>query len=77
MAQHCLFMVSPTAHDLGDFRPFQARKRGKNCVSVVRSSGGQEWTLDAKVRDTLYLKATAMDGSYWNINFCVQFVPKI
>ena len=44
---------------------------------LVRSSGGREGTLDAKVGDTLYLKATSMDGSFWYINFCVQFVPKM
>ena len=44
---------------------------------LVRFSGGRHTFLEAKVGDTLYLKVTSMDGSYWYINFCVLFVPKM
>ncbi len=43
----------------------------------VSSTGGRDWTFDASVGDTFYLKATNMDGKFEFINFCAQFIPKI
>ena len=43
----------------------------------VGSTGGRDWTFDASKGDTLKLMATNMDGDVWQINFCIQYIPKI
>ena len=40
---HCVSIVSPTAHDLGDFRPLSARKRGE--ISLKSAPNVSLWGL--------------------------------
>ena len=43
----------------------------------VRSTGGREWTLEARAGQFFYLKADSMDGIYLDINFCAEYISKM
>ena len=44
---------------------------------VVQSTGGRELFLNARAEDTIYLKATKLEGEYHDIYFCAEYIPKI
>ena len=43
----------------------------------VRSTGGRMVTLEASAGDQLAIVATKMDGSYWYIMYCAEYIPKM
>ena len=40
----------------------------------VDSTGGRVVTLEASTGDTIELKADRMDGKFWRINFCAEYM---
>ena len=46
-------------------------------VGRTDSTGGRVVTLEASAGDTIYLRITRLDGRYFHINFCAEYVPKI
>ena len=43
----------------------------------VTSTGGRVVTLEANAGDRIDLRATRMDGNFWDILFCAEFIPKM
>ena len=43
----------------------------------VHSTGGREVTKEVNQGDTIKLKTTRMEGSYYRINFCAEYVPQM
>ena len=43
----------------------------------VSSTGGREVTLEASAGDKIEVKTTTLDGNYWNILYCAEFIPKM
>ena len=43
----------------------------------VWSTGGREVTREFSQGDKIDLRTTSMDGEYWRINFCAEYVPKM
>ena len=41
------------------------------------STGGRVVTLEASAGDTIYLRTTTMDGKYYHVNYCAEYIPKI
>ena len=44
---------------------------------VVRSTGGRVVTLEASAGDKIEIRVTDMNGSYYHIHFCAEFIPKM
>ena len=45
--------------------------------AMVQSTGGRVVTLEASAEDEIEIQTTTMDGSYWNILYCAEFIPKM
>ena len=44
---------------------------------LVRSTSGRVVTVEASAGDSIELKAEKMEGSYYFINFCVDYIAKM
>ena len=43
----------------------------------VRSTGGRVVTLEASAGDKIEIRAITMDGSYWRILYCAEYIHKM
>ena len=43
----------------------------------VYSTGGRELTREVRQGDKIELRTTLMDGVYWYLNYCAEYVPKM
>ncbi len=43
----------------------------------VWSTGGRVVTLEASAGDEIEIRATAMDGVYYHILYCAEFIPRM
>ena len=46
-------------------------------TGMVRSTGGREVTREVSQGDKIELRATLMEGYYYGINFCAEYIPKM
>ena len=44
---------------------------------LVRSTGGREIKREFSQGDNIELRAPKMDGEYWYIHYCAEYVPKL
>ena len=45
--------------------------------SVVRSTSGRVVTREASARDNIEVRATRVDGYYFQILYCAEYIPKM
>ena len=43
----------------------------------VESTSGRELTREFSQGDNIELRTTQMNGDYWYINYCAEYVPKL
>ena len=46
-------------------------------TGLMHSTGGRELSREFNQGDTIELRATGMDGYYFYINYCAEYVPKM
>ena len=46
-------------------------------TDVVGSTGGRVVTVEASAGDKIEIRATVMDGNYFYILYCAEYIPKM
>ena len=54
-----------------------SRYRTFSETGQVLSTGGRVVTVEASAGDKIEIRATTVDGSYWRIIFCAEFISKM
>ena len=49
----------------------------RSSTEYGRSTSGRVVTLEASAGDTIELRATKMDGSYYRMTFCLEYISKM
>ena len=55
----------------------ESRHKTHSSSGMVASTGGRELTVEASAGDSISLKTSTMDGDYWRVMTCFEFLPKI
>ena len=55
----------------------ESRHKTHSSSGLVACTGGRELTLKASAGDSISLKTSAMDGDYWRVMTCFEFLPRI
>ena len=69
-SNHCYLAIN--GHQLGETLHFTLSQSDQ-----VLSTGGRVVTLEASAGDKIEMEITRMDGNYWDILYCAEFIPKM
>ena len=54
-----------------------SRFKTHSSSGLVASTGGRELIVEASAGDSISLRTSTMDGEYWRVMTCFEFLPRI
>ena len=55
----------------------ESRHKTHSSSGLVASTGGRELIVEASAGDSISLRTSTMDGEYWRVMTCFEFLPRI